>query len=108
MRTSMKSFLFLACVNIAACVRLGADSAQEQDQQKSASASKTGEQSDCGEQSESWDASLSSWLKKNFLKKVFGYEARCEFWVKIGLRFWIWVGYVDFLAKFGAKLSFRV
>ena len=47
-------------------------------------------------------------LKKNFLKKIFGYEARCEFWVKIGLRFWILVGYVDFLAKFGAKLSFRV
>ena len=37
-------------------------------------------------------------LKKNFLKKIFGYEARCEFWVKIGLRFWILVGYVDFLA----------
>ena len=47
-------------------------------------------------------------LKKNFLKKIFGYEARCEFWVKIGLRFWILVGYVDFLATFGAKLSFRV
>ena len=42
------------------------------------------------------------------LKKIFGYEARCEFLVKIGLRFWILVGYVDFLAKFGAKLSFRV
>ena len=48
------------------------------------------------------------WLKKNFLKKIFGYEARCEFWVNIGLRFWILVGYVDFLSKFGAKLSFRV
>ena len=47
-------------------------------------------------------------LKKNFLKTIFGYEARCEFWVKIGLRFWILVGYVDFSAKFGAKLSFRV
>ena len=47
-------------------------------------------------------------LKKNFLKKIFGYEARCEFWVKIRMRFWILVGYVDFLAKFGAKLSFRV
>ena len=51
---------------------------------------------------------LSQELKKTFLKKIFGYEARCEFWVKIGLRFWILVGYVDFLAKFGAKLSFRV
>ena len=47
-------------------------------------------------------------LKKNFLEKIFGYEARCEFWVKIGLRFWILVGYVDFLTKFGAKLRFRV
>ena len=47
-------------------------------------------------------------LKKNFLKTIFGYEARCEFWVKIGLRFWILEAYVDFLAKFGAKLSFRV
>ena len=31
-------------------------------------------------------------LKKNFLKKMFGYLARCEFWAKIGLRFWILVG----------------
>ena len=23
-------------------------------------------------------------LKKNFLKKIFGYSARCEFWLKIG------------------------
>ena len=31
-------------------------------------------------------------LKKKFLKKIFGYLARCEFWAKIGLRFWILVG----------------
>ena len=29
-------------------------------------------------------------LKKNFLKKIFGYEARCEFWLKLRFRFWIW------------------
>ena len=52
---------------------------------------------------------LGSWtLKKNLANKYFGYLARCEFWAKIGLRFWILVGYVDILAKFGAKLSFRV
>ena len=29
-------------------------------------------------------------LKKKFLnKKIFGYSARCEFWLKLGLRFWI-------------------
>ena len=47
-------------------------------------------------------------LKKNFLKKVFGYLARCEFWVKLRLRFWIFEGYVEILTKFGAKLDFRV
>ena len=31
-------------------------------------------------------------LKKNFLKKIFGYKARCDFWSKLGLRFWIFVG----------------
>ena len=31
-------------------------------------------------------------LKKNFLKKIFGLLARCEFLAKIGLRFWILVG----------------
>ena len=35
---------------------------------------------------------LTNLLKKKFLKKIFGYEARCEFWAKIGLRFWILVG----------------
>ena len=30
-------------------------------------------------------------LKKNFLKKIFGYLARWQFWAKIGLRFWILV-----------------
>ena len=39
---------------------------------------------------------LNGVLKKNFLKKIFGYEARYEFWLKIGLRFWILVGYVIF------------
>ena len=48
------------------------------------------------------------WLKKNLANKIFGYLARCDFWSKIGLRFWIFVGYVDFLANFGAKLDFRV
>ena len=31
-------------------------------------------------------------LKKNLANKYFGYLARCEFWAKIGLRFWILVG----------------
>ena len=31
-------------------------------------------------------------LKKNLVNKIFGYLARCEFWAKIGLRFWILVG----------------
>ena len=31
-------------------------------------------------------------LKKNLANKIFGYLARCEFWAKIGLRFWILVG----------------
>ena len=40
-------------------------------------------------------------LKKyfNLANKIFGYLARCEFWLK---------GYVDFLAKFGANFDFRV
>ena len=46
-------------------------------------------------------------LKKNLANKIFGYLARCEFWLKLGLRFWILVGYVDFLAKFGANSGFR-
>ena len=53
---------------------------------------------------------LNSWpeLKKNLANKIFGYLARCDFWLKLGLRFWIFVGYVDILAKFGAKSDFRV
>ena len=47
-------------------------------------------------------------LKKNLVNKIFGYLARCEFWLKLGLRFWIFVGYVEILAKFGAKSNFRV
>ena len=47
-------------------------------------------------------------LKKNFLKKFFGYLARCEIWTKLGLRFWIFVGQVEILAKFGANFDFRV
>ena len=31
-------------------------------------------------------------LKKNLANKIFRYLARCEFWAKIGLRFWILVG----------------
>ena len=31
-------------------------------------------------------------LKKNLANKIFGYLARCEFWAKLGLRFWILVG----------------
>ena len=31
-------------------------------------------------------------LKKNLANKIFGYLARCEFWAKKGLRFWILVG----------------
>ena len=31
-------------------------------------------------------------FKKNFVNKIFGYLARCEFWAKMGLRFWILVG----------------
>ena len=31
-------------------------------------------------------------LKKNLANKFFGYLARCEFWRKLGLRFWILVG----------------
>ena len=47
-------------------------------------------------------------LKKNLTNKIFGYLARCDFWAKLGLRFWILVGYVYFLANFGAKFDFRV
>ena len=56
------------------------------------------------------DQILEGWtqLKNNFLKKIFGYLATCEFWLRLGWRFWIFVGYVDFLTKFGAKLDFRV
>ena len=32
------------------------------------------------------------WLKKNVFKKIFGYLAGCEFWLKLELRFWILVG----------------
>ena len=31
-------------------------------------------------------------LKKNLANKIFGYEARCDFWAKLGLRFWILLG----------------
>ena len=31
-------------------------------------------------------------LKKNLANKIFGYEARCDFWSKLELRFWILVG----------------
>ena len=31
-------------------------------------------------------------LKKNLANKIFGYLARCDFWAKWGLRFWILVG----------------
>ena len=54
------------------------------------------------------EIALPKGLKKNLANKIFGYSARCEFWAKIGLRFWILVGYVDFLANFGAKSDFRV
>ena len=47
-------------------------------------------------------------LKKKFANEIFGYLARREFLAKLGLRCWIFVRYVDFLAKFGAKLDFRV
>ena len=29
------------------------------------------------------------WLKKNFIKKCFGYLARCDFWLKSSSKFWI-------------------
>ena len=47
-------------------------------------------------------------LKKNLANKIFGYLVRCDFWVKLELRFWILVGYVYCLTKFGAKSDFRV
>ena len=47
-------------------------------------------------------------LKKNFLKKIFGYLARCDFLVKLRLRVWIFVGYVEILPKFGLKLDFTL
>ena len=47
-------------------------------------------------------------LKKILANKIVGFLARCEFWLKLGLRFWNFVGYVEMLAKFGAKLGFRV
>ena len=49
------------------------------------------------------DANINQ-LKKNLANKILGYLARCDFWVKFGLRFWILVG----RAKFGAKSDFRV
>ena len=41
-----------------------------------------------------WQPRARSWeeLKKNLVNKIFGYLARCEFWAKLGLRFWILVG----------------
>ena len=47
-------------------------------------------------------------LKKNFLKKIFGYLARCDFLGKIRVAILNLVGYVEILAKFGAKSDFRV
>ena len=47
-------------------------------------------------------------LKKNLANKNLGYLARCDFWLKLGLRFWMFVGYVFFLEKFGANFGFRV
>ena len=35
------------------------------------------------------DENFEEQFKKNFLKKIFGYVARCEFLLKLGLRFWI-------------------
>ena len=32
---------------------------------------------------------LSMGLKKNLANKIFGFLARCEFWLKLGLGFWI-------------------
>ena len=29
-------------------------------------------------------------LKKNLANKIFGYLARCKFWLKLGWWFWIW------------------
>ena len=47
-------------------------------------------------------------LKKKLANKIFGYSARCDFCAKLGLRFWIFVGYVEFSTKFGANFDFRV
>ena len=35
-------------------------------------------------------------LKKKFIKKIFGYLARCEFWLKLRFRFWILQGMSKF------------
>ena len=51
---------------------------------------------------------MSYWLKKNFLKKIFGYNSEMRFLAKIRVVILDLVGYVDILAKFGAKLDFRV
>ena len=42
--------------------------------------------------SEQYGDVISYSLKKNFLKKFFRYLARCDFWLKLGFRFWIFVG----------------
>ena len=54
------------------------------------------------------DTIISQKLKKKLANKIFGYLARCEFWIKLGLRFWIFVGYVQILPKFVPKLDFGV
>ena len=45
-------------------------------------------------------SNVSHELKKNLANKIFGYLARCEFWLKLGWRFWILVGYVYFFSEF--------
>ena len=57
---------------------------------------------------EEFQDQMNTHLVEEKFRKYFGYLARRDFWAKLRLRFWILVGYVDFLAKFGAKFDFRV
>ena len=51
-------------------------------------------------------ASNPNLLKKNLANKIFWYLARCEFWVKFGLRFWILVGYVEIFIEIWREIGF--
>ena len=51
-------------------------------------------------------ASATFSLKKNLANKIFWYLARCEFWVKFGLRFWILVGYVEIFIEIWREIGF--